>query len=290
MVPITDRGELVPIDQARLTTWMARKRLAANEVARRAGMSRQRLSLLVNGKVTRCRREDRRQLARVLGVTVAFLGGEDANDKATEPRTDETRTHEGGSKVRDRLEPRRYSEAVALMDDLSRVIPPKSRPSTQTHDEGFRAMWRRKAATYDATTAMDLTALRAFLFGSTEYQPRETEEESEEFLRAVSSVIQAVLRPWTSGKMPEVPAGLADLEAIARVAMGLVFMRMHRPGAIHEIPGIIQELERIGDRIESLNFGRWPTEEEWIAVNRDRMISPAVLNEAARQQRGRTPE
>lgn len=259
MAPITARGDLVPIDQARLTTWMARKNLSANEVARRAGMSRQRLSLLTTGKVNRCRREDRRQLARVLGVTVAFLGGEEDKGNAVETKT--------GTEVRDRLARRRYAEAVALMGDLRKVIPPQSRPRAQTHDEGFRAIWNHKAGTYNATTAMDLTALRAFVFGSADYQPRESEEESEEFLNAVSSVIQAVLQPWTSGKLLVPPAGIAETAAILRVAMGLVYLRLHRPDAQGEIPGILQELERVGDRIQQLNFGRWPTEKEWTGVS-----------------------
>lgn len=260
MASITSRGELVPISQGRLATWIARRGLTANEVARRAGMSRQRLSLLVTGKVSRCRREDRRQLARVLGVSVSLLAGDEAPDVSVEEMGVQSGVNSAIRSPMYSRGKRRDAEVQALLMDVNALTPLGTRKPTT---DIMEPIWRAKEMVTDATMALDLTALRSFLYGSAEYPTRETDEELEAFSGDVGRVIHTLLEPWTKGDFPKPPKGLADASAILRVALGLVYLRARNEAKDRPaLRAIITELEAIADRLRVLNFGAPPGPEE----------------------------
>jgi len=243
--PKTPRGDLVPISHARLRTWLDRRGLSANEVARRAGMLPQRLSLLVTGKVARCRRRDRQELARVLGVSVAFLSGDPAAEppgggltsQMVEPVLTGERPRRRRPGARRAPSPanetRVQAEHLALLADLERTFPTQPDvaervgpvPAELRADGVTEPMWRAmrlsEARAFGSLYALELNILQGFLGGSPDL-PDRPDDVMERFAVDMARVIRTVLEPWSSGRLPAPPGGARLVSALGALTTELI--------------------------------------------------------------------
>lgn len=254
---------------------MERRNLTQLELARRARVRPQTLNFLLSGRVKRCRRDQLGRLARAVGVSIAFLGGDPnapppgmkqamLGPLLDEPLPTFLRIPEEREAVG-----RAEAEAVALLGDLDRVFFP-AEPLPAADQAGLRAdiatVWPEigERATSGsrwsppslsrlngARFAFQLDTLQAFVAGGFTVQQSDPET-ADEFAGHLSRAVAAILDPWTSQQAPVPPANKRLLCALARIATGLVIASLE--GDTQSVDSATTNLEAIDRALTLRNY------------------------------------
>ncbi|HTR77017.1 MAG TPA: hypothetical protein VMH39_02865, partial [Gemmatimonadaceae bacterium] len=251
-------------------------------------MSRQRLSMLITGKVKRVRRRDLKELARVLGVTEEFLGGGPASSMSgavvremfLAGRTPDDRPGLESRMARTSAEllgeTRQEVELTVLMSDLDRVFPlPANDPKTSwlgsfykttghhevpgLRDGAMRSLVINEARARGTKYLLELDTLRAFIAGTREV-PRLSNEELDDFAGDMSSIVRKLFEPWILEEASTPPGGARILAALASIATGLInltVMDTSRSVKPSVVEGIVSDLERVAARLDTVCYERF---------------------------------
>jgi transcriptional regulator with XRE-family HTH domain len=238
---------LVPIDRARVSALLARRGLSASEVARRVGMSPQKLNHVLTGRVSKARLDERRRLARVLGASIAFLSG-DKNapppgvaQSLLGPMLDDVLRSGLSISNADSVGSRAEAETVVLLGELDRVFPSWT-PVSDEDAAAFAADILRLGTSPTTKRSLKLKGKRwtppslnringarlifhvealHHLLALGEPPSKPSESEIDSFAADMARVIEAVFKPWASDSALEPPKGARIAALLANVATGL---------------------------------------------------------------------
>jgi hypothetical protein len=238
---------LVPIDGKRLLAAIDWRGLAVNAVARAVGEAQSTLNSIVNGEVERCRRARRTKLARVLRVPGEWLGGQ--GDLPDVPGYQVHRMVNAHRQLDGSWSDAYYvkvpGESGVRLFDEQPALPPRvqleARDAIQVlrllfdPDSPFPSAWNRPRAwnvspdykSPEALALRDLDALpddvlamlmlerwRELLFGAQRRDWHATPDESDEFAKALGTILRLMLSPAIENKANfDVMARRSSLEA-----------------------------------------------------------------------------